>query len=205
MEPLKETHYIDDLETLRVVADPLRLRILTMLSDTPLNVKQVADRLGEKPTRLYYHVNALEGVGLVQLVETRINRSIVEKYYLAVAKDIRVDSRLLKTKPDAAIYSMLNTVLDATLDDIELGLDHGLISAEDVDSETSSKVYLTRDTYRFRASQIPSLIDRLRGLMIEFSQAEVARGEEIYGLTIAFYPSITGKGEGENEQEGRDL
>jgi DNA-binding transcriptional ArsR family regulator len=205
MELLKETHYIDDLETLRVVADPLRLRILTMLSDTPCNVKQVADRLGEKPTRLYYHVNALEGVGLVQLVETRINRSIVEKYYLAVARDIRVDSRLLKTKPDAVIYSMLNTVLDATLDDIELGLDHGTISVEDVDSETSSKVYLTRDAYRFRASQIPSLIDRLRGLMIEFSQAEVAQGEEIYGLTIAFYPSFTGKGEGENEQEGRDL
>jgi hypothetical protein len=176
-----------------------------MLTDTAMNVKQVADRLGEKPTRLYYHVNALESVGLVQLVETKINRSIVEKYYRAVAKDIRVDSRLLKTKPDAAIYSMLNTVLDVTLDDIELGLDRGLVSIEDVDSETSSKVFLTRDTFRFRASQIPSLINRLRGLMTEFSQAEVARGEEVYGLTVAFFPSATGKDESENEQEGRDL
>lgn len=198
MAALKETHYIDDLETLRVVADPLRLRILTLLSDTPLSVKQVADRLGEKPTRLYYHVNALESAGLVQLVKTRVNRGIVEKYYLAVAREIRVNSRLLKTKPDAAIYSMLNTVLDATLDDIELGLDHGMISPADVDSGASAKVYLMRDAYRFRASQIPSLIDRLRGLMTEFSQAEVAGGDVVYGLTIAFFPSITGKGEHEN-------
>ena len=60
--------------------------------------KQVADFLGEKPTKLYHHVDALERVGLIALSRTRQNRGTVEKYYLAVARAFQADSSAFHPK-----------------------------------------------------------------------------------------------------------
>ena len=59
------------LEQLKAVADPLRVRILETLCLEARTTKQVADKLGEKPTRLYHHVDALAEAGLIRLVDTR--------------------------------------------------------------------------------------------------------------------------------------
>jgi DNA-binding transcriptional ArsR family regulator len=194
----RETYWINDLDTLRVVVDPLRLQILDALTDEPLNVKQIAEKLGAKPTRLYYHVNALEDAGLVQVVETRMKKNMVERYYLAVARDFRVDSGLLQTRtegPSGADPAVLSAVLQATSNDVELAVNSGMLSAADLDTQTSSRTLFNRDAYRFRSSQIPHLIDRLNLLLAEFSQAEVVHGEETYVLTIAFFPRVNNEGE----------
>jgi DNA-binding transcriptional ArsR family regulator len=68
---------------LRALAHPLRLRIMELFAEGPRTTKQVAEILGQPPTRLYHHVNALERVGLLALRETRQNRGTVEKYYEA--------------------------------------------------------------------------------------------------------------------------
>jgi DNA-binding transcriptional ArsR family regulator len=194
----QETFWIDDLDTLRVVVDPLRLQILDAISDEPLNVKQIAARLGAKPTRLYYHVNALENAGLVQIVETRMKKNMVERYYLAVARDFRVDSGLLQTraeKPAGADSAVLSLVLQATSNDVAQAVKRGMLSAADLNTQASSRTLFNRDAYRFRSSQIPHLIDRLNLLLAEFAQAEVVHGEETYALTIAFFPRADKDGE----------
>lgn len=70
---------------LRALAHPLRLRLVELFAEAPRTTKQVADLLGEPPTRLYHHVNALEQAGLLRLRETRANRGAVEKWYEASA------------------------------------------------------------------------------------------------------------------------
>src|SRR5262245_52283071 len=92
------THTVTDLAQIRALADPLRLRILGALGREPRTTKQVADVLGEKPTKLYHHVEALERVGLVRLTETRPNRGTVEKYYQAVAGRFQVAGSALSPK-----------------------------------------------------------------------------------------------------------
>ena len=84
------------LEQVKVVADPLRVRILELLCDEALTTKQVAERLGEKPTRLYHHVDALAKAGLIRLADTRQVRGTVEKYYRAVAKAFRADPKVFQ-------------------------------------------------------------------------------------------------------------
>ena len=59
----------------------------------PKPTKQVADELGEKPTRLYHHVSVLERAGLIRLVETRPKRGTTEKYFAAVAERFEIDPR----------------------------------------------------------------------------------------------------------------
>src|SRR5262245_61562583 len=71
---------------LRALAHPLRLRILELFAEAPRTTMQVAELLGQPPTRLYHHVNALERSGLLRLRETRPNRGTVEKWYEAVAQ-----------------------------------------------------------------------------------------------------------------------
>src|SRR3954469_553299 len=73
---------------MRALAHPLRLRILELFAEAPRTTKQVADMLGQPPTRLYHHVAALERAGLLVLKETRPNRGVVEKWYEAVARQM---------------------------------------------------------------------------------------------------------------------
>ncbi len=88
---MDEIRFLTNLDQVKALADPLRLRILELMTAEPLTTKQAAMRLGEKPTRLYHHVDLLAQAGLIQLVETRRNRGTVEKYYRAAAGQYKLD------------------------------------------------------------------------------------------------------------------
>src|SRR5262247_2317311 len=74
---------------LRALAHPLRLRMMELFAESPKTTKQVADILGQPPTRLYHHVAALERSGLLVLKERRKNRGTVEKWYAGVAQQVQ--------------------------------------------------------------------------------------------------------------------
>src|SRR5262252_9481402 len=84
LEPEKEI-VVTDLETLKILSDALRARILDLLRAEPLTVKQLAARLGRPPKKLYYHINLMEQHGLIRVVNTRLISGIVEKTYRATA------------------------------------------------------------------------------------------------------------------------
>jgi DNA-binding transcriptional ArsR family regulator len=71
---------------LRALAHPLRIRLLELFAEGPRTTKQVAELLGEPPTRLYHHIAALERAGLLELRETRKVRGTTERWYAAVAR-----------------------------------------------------------------------------------------------------------------------
>jgi DNA-binding transcriptional ArsR family regulator len=111
--PPRGIHTVTDLAQVRALADPLRLKILGALIAAPRTTKQVAEVLGEKPTKLYHHVEALERAGLIRLTETRPNRGTVEKYFQAVAGQFQVAASILS--PDEgppAQEAMLTSILD---------------------------------------------------------------------------------------------
>src|SRR5262245_32400330 len=83
---------------LRALAHPLRLRMLELFAEAPRTTKQVADLLGEPPTRLYHHVAALERAGLLRLRETRKNRGTVEKWFETSARMFATQSKSTRRK-----------------------------------------------------------------------------------------------------------
>src|SRR5262245_52487033 len=89
--------HLANLEQLKVLADPKRIRILEQLGEER-TTKQVAEILGEPPTRLYHHVAALERVGLIRLARTKPSRGALEKYYVTVAKAFSADPRLFTSR-----------------------------------------------------------------------------------------------------------
>jgi DNA-binding transcriptional ArsR family regulator len=92
---------------IRALAHPLRLRLMELFVETPRTTKQVADLLGEPPTRLYHHVAALERAGLLHLKETRQNRGATEKWYEATSQvmaisDVRPRAARRRSKRESA-------------------------------------------------------------------------------------------------------
>lgn len=111
---------IDDLATLRVLSDPLRLRLIELLGVQPATVKTLAKALGVKPNRLYYHVNLLEEHGLVRVTASRMVSGIVERTYGLVARHIAVDDNL--AMPAELRRAMTDTILSVVGAELEQAL-----------------------------------------------------------------------------------
>ena len=75
-----------DEEMLKVVAHPLRLRILELLSQDSLYLSEIARTLGTNEQKIFYHLNLLKRVELV--VEDKKKSHAGLKYFKAVKKGI---------------------------------------------------------------------------------------------------------------------
>ncbi|HET9896644.1 MAG TPA: helix-turn-helix domain-containing protein [Streptosporangiaceae bacterium] len=99
---------VSDIETLKAIADPLRLAILTALMRSPggglpvMTVKELAAQLGEPQTKLYRHVRHLESVGLIKAVASRVVSGILEQRYQACQGDLMLGPGLTNTQKSSA-------------------------------------------------------------------------------------------------------
>lgn len=94
MHELQESLLLEDLEKIKSVADPLRVKILQILIERQATVKQVADLLGQSSAKMHYHVKELERHQLIKLVQTIEKGGILEKYYRAVAKKYQLNYKI---------------------------------------------------------------------------------------------------------------
>lgn len=85
-DDIKDIHYINDLERLKALSDPLRVNILTALGTIKQNSQQLANRLKINRTRIHYHLNILEEMGFIEVVDTDLVNGIIQKYYLPTAR-----------------------------------------------------------------------------------------------------------------------
>lgn len=79
-----DVFYVRDLEQAMVLLKPLRLELLRRMGQ-PRSCLQLGQSLGETPQKVYYHVKALEGAGLVDRVGERRVNGINEGLYQARA------------------------------------------------------------------------------------------------------------------------
>jgi DNA-binding transcriptional ArsR family regulator len=180
-------------EQIKAINDPLRLEMLELIVEDARTVKQVADMLGKPPTKLYYHMNALEAAGFVKIVETRVKSGIIEKYYRAVALSFQVDRKLLKAKGGSdheALDNLLAVIFDATADDVRRSAEAGLLPIDASAKKLRDKVVMTRTIFTLREADVPKFTAKLQALLQELEAADVKDGVA-YGLTLAFYPRVS--------------
>jgi DNA-binding transcriptional ArsR family regulator len=185
-----EIYTLTDLEQVKVLSDPLRLRILEVLCARERTTKQVAEEIGEKPTRLYHHVDALERVGLIRLSRTRQNRGTVEKYYLGVARAFRADTSLFSTTGDTeatkTVADVVGSMMETTAQDLRRLINFG----HDITSGDESLLSYTE--IRMGEESIAKirtrLWDFLKELEAEDCPTEPDENLRRYRLTLAYYP-----------------
>ncbi|GCE07738.1 winged helix-turn-helix domain-containing protein [Dictyobacter aurantiacus] len=90
---MRDELVLETPEQVRALAHPLRQRIVNLLTDAPYTNKQMATRFEVSPPRLYFHVRELLTTGLIEIVEEQPKGGVIEKYYRAVARVIRLGSQ----------------------------------------------------------------------------------------------------------------
>jgi len=194
-EPAPEM-VVSNFDTLKVVADPTRLRILEVLIEQPLTVKQVARKLEIAPTKLYYHVNLLEEHGLLTVTASRVVSGIIEKQYRTTAKNLTIDRSLLTLgggQPDGGMATLLSLIFDSTRSNVLKGIDRGLIRMEEEDP-IQRNAMLVYSLGKLTPEQYREFHGRLHTLIREFGEAGSEKSPEkpekgsMYGLTIVLYP-----------------
>jgi DNA-binding transcriptional ArsR family regulator len=191
---------IHDLDTLKIVADPLRNQILETLVLEPLTVRQVAHKLGLSPKKLYYHVRLLEGRGLIQVVETRTVSNIIEKVYRATATSLVVAPSLgcFSTGEGVVDTRAVNTaVLDLTREDLVRSLEARADQLGEAARKPPRGMILFRELRRLDEASAHVFHARLNALLRDFETAEAARmptagtlqegATQTYSLTVVFY------------------
>jgi DNA-binding transcriptional ArsR family regulator len=184
---------ISDLETLKVLADPLRLNIISYLRK-PGTVKQVATRIDKPPTKLYYHFNLLEKHGLIQMVDTRIVSGIVEKHYQRTAKTYKVAPGLLS--PGAADFDeglsvTLGGVFGAAHEDLRESMMEGLVDLEE-EAPKHRRLMLTQGRLRLKPEEAEDFYSRLDALLEEFSglhEKDEDTQLKPYAMLLLLHPS----------------
>ena len=81
-----------ELNLFKVLADPQRREILTMLRGSRMNAGEIAQRLGVSPAALSYHLKLLKGADLVleykekNYVYYEVNTSVFQELILWVSQ-----------------------------------------------------------------------------------------------------------------------
>lgn len=188
----EELYIVDNLETLKVVADPLRLQILAQLRDQPQSAKQLANSLGVALKKLYYHLNLLEEHQLIRVVNTRIVSGIIEKTYRVTAYRLSVERDLLAPS-DADQHGLdvfLSLVLDHARAEIRRSVRAGLIDLDASNAETNEKLILGRRWLLLTAPQAQAFMQAIKALEASYDRQIEDEQAQRYEFLLGLYPVL---------------
>lgn len=186
---------ISNVEQAKALLDELRLRLVRALAGEKLTTKQLSEKLGEKPTKLYHHMEVLEKNGLVRVVETRIKSGIVEKYYQLVARRFRIDQCLLKSEGEEPLAPVFSTALrdmfDKTLHEFER------VAADEpkaLDPCQEHEAFIVHHKVHLPPSKVKLLQKKLKAWLDQLSDADDSKTGDEWLLTLVFLPTRPNKG-----------
>ncbi len=179
-----------DREQLRLIADPIRHRVLKLLGVKEMSTSGLAAELGDDaPANLYYHVHRLQAAGLIRLVRTEPRRGTVEKFYRAVAKVFAVESELAVTmagdpSTQGDVVAATHRVVEDTMNRFRTSVARGLFS----ESMDRIPPVVAGMTIRAGEDRLRELADRLRSWLADGAGEEAGPDLEYSGL-VMFFPT----------------
>ncbi|MDH5200475.1 MAG: winged helix-turn-helix domain-containing protein [Candidatus Bathyarchaeota archaeon] len=92
-------------EAFRLLGDETRRKIIFLLRDDELTVKEMASELGLTPQNIYHHIGKLQDAGLVRVVKERRAGHLMESVYTVTAdtfvyNEDRIGERGLQSSVD---------------------------------------------------------------------------------------------------------
>ena len=199
---IADTHLIEDLDTLKVISDPLRIRLLDAIGmanrDGNLRTaKQLAAEVAVPHQKLYYHINMLEKHGLIKIAETQIVSGIIEKHYQVQARSVHVarhlfDNGISRDQKAQAALALLDSALDATRSDLVMLMDRFGPEDEELSHLDGRRGHISRALAQLSPEQAADFHRRLTALVDEFETHDPAPKDEdlkYYSLTTVMLPT----------------
>jgi DNA-binding Lrp family transcriptional regulator len=187
---------VQDLETLKILADPLRNQILEILAPQKLTINQMAEKLGLTPSKLYYHINLLEKYGLIQEVEAIVKANIIEKVYWISAYECKMDDSLCNfSTPEGqeSVMTVMVTPIDSTREDMLRSLEARATALDQGAEEHPRQVVIYREVRNMTDKTADQFAERIKTVLEDFENFEGdEEGEDTHmrALTVVYYPSF---------------
>jgi DNA-binding transcriptional ArsR family regulator len=185
---MRAVRVIDDLETLKVLADPTRAAILELLAETR-SVTQLAAALEVPRTRLYHHIELLQSKGLIEQVAERRVGALTERLYALTAKVFRPSARLLRSGDAHGRVEAITTLLfDTTKSDLGRSVASGELELDERGGVR--RAGLGRSIAHLSPEQAAEFISELEALVARFDDAHAsAEDARPFAFVWALYPS----------------
>lgn len=158
---------------------------MELFAEAPRTTKQVADLLGQPPTRLYHHVAALERAGLLRLTETRKNRGTVEKWYESISRTLGAPTHSVSQRKTSGRKAVALTVLEQSRQEV--------VKAMGRNSEPPMLARLVMNAPRGKIPQVRARLNAfLKELQTEYRCDPTERpggdGDDRWAITLTLAP-----------------
>jgi DNA-binding transcriptional ArsR family regulator len=181
---------LTDVEQLKAMSDPLRLRIVETMLEPPLRpwtAKELAAALGTKQTKLYHHLALLEERGFIAVADTRVVSGILERRYRVTASSFRVDRSLFGGADSESVGHVLDAIFDKARSEIVAGQRAGLFDLSE--DEWERRRMALSATHARLSPQSARKVMRLVRRLADIDDSAEPGGTD-YGLPVAFYPRV---------------
>ncbi|KFZ26439.1 MAG: hypothetical protein KQ78_01380 [Candidatus Izimaplasma bacterium HR2] len=93
---IEEVRLLETDEEIKIGFNPYKLRIMWIYTRNPesMTAKQVADEMGEPPSKVHYHIQILVKHNFLKLIKTKNINGIIAKYYQRVYKSFRMSPKV---------------------------------------------------------------------------------------------------------------
>jgi len=185
MPRIKAVFEIDDVDTLKLLANPIAMAVVEFLS-RPLSATELARKLEVPRTRLYHHLNRLRDKGIIKVASTRKVGAIEERIFQVVARTYRASAKLVKSAEFGdQIELVLTAILDATRSELARALELGVAKLDQRSGPRSTA--LGRSRVNLAPETAHRFVAELEALERRMEAAEIDDGVP-YAFVFTMYP-----------------
>ncbi|MEQ8768469.1 MAG: helix-turn-helix domain-containing protein [Planctomycetota bacterium] len=186
MSPRRRDLYtVSDPAQLAEVVSPVRHQILRLLSALgAASARELAEHLGRQAESLYYHLRALEKVGLIEIAEVRRVGRHKEKTYRPIARYLRTDPDQVDPDYLAAMQRSAAALLRLTERQLQSALEH----QRDAGVTRHPAFRIQQLQVRLKPKVVAELNRRLNDLLQFIAESDDPEARELIAVTIAAAP-----------------
>lgn len=93
---MKKVHYLERVEQIRALMDPLRLRMIEAMVEGATTSRQIADAVGGSVPKIHYHLKDLEKHGLIEVTKQEQKGNLLENHYRPLARNFKMAASVEK-------------------------------------------------------------------------------------------------------------
>ena len=182
-----EVFDIDDLDTLKVLTAEPRIEIIELLRK-PASVAQLAERMEVPRTRLYHHINTLEEIGAIVVVDERRAGAMTEKFYQVAAKTYQPSKKFLESStPKEQATAIVDSLFSITKNDFVSAVEQERVDlAED---ERQRRLTLSRRVYTLTPERTSELVAKVESILAEFEADDETEDTRPFAVLFIAHPS----------------
>ncbi len=187
----KRRDEIIDARLVKMLAHPLRVRILAILEQRVASPSEIALELDASLGVVSYHVRRLEALGLIKLVRKTPRRGAIEHYYRADAKHHIPDEAWAKV-PGIVKQAMAGAALDEIGAQVNAAAAAGGFAADDAHMSLT-KLRLDEQGWRAIAAELARTlekVDRIHAESLERLRKGNHEGEREAMVAMMFFEGV---------------